>query len=91
MIVYSINDRDTFLHIDQWKSEVDQYATAQIPLLLVATKSDKETERKVSYEEGLVSQRPKLCSYRPRQTNTEWALLRPRPKLGSMLKKPSFS
>ena len=55
MIIYSVIDRESFDNIDQWKAEIHKYASDNTPSMLVGNCTDKESARKVSYEEGSVS------------------------------------
>lgn len=54
ILVYSINDRESFMHLTHWLKEIDIYSTNEEAIkLLVGNKSDcSETERTVSKDEG---------------------------------------
>eukprot|EP00756_Hemistasia_phaeocysticola_P055834 Hpha_TRINITY_DN31826_c0_g1::TRINITY_DN31826_c0_g1_i1::g.29990::m.29990/K07910/RAB18; Ras-related protein Rab-18 len=53
ILVYSINDRESFTHIGTWLREVDRFKTFDdVAKLLVGNKKDLEEERKVSREEA---------------------------------------
>lgn len=53
-LTYDISDPESFHNIQVWKNEVEKYGNEYNRLILVGTKADlNDTERKVSYEEGL--------------------------------------
>ena len=52
VIVFDLTDRASFEHVQNWLSAVETHAKENIPMLLIGTKSDLESERKVSKEEG---------------------------------------
>ena len=51
MMVYSINSRESFIHINQWLKEVKIHSHPDVKIILVGNKSDLENERSVSKEE----------------------------------------
>ena len=52
VIVYAINDSDSFNDIHFWVKELKTMSSPDIKIILVGNKKDLENERKVSYEEG---------------------------------------
>ena len=53
ILVYSIDDRNSFEEIEYWYKEIRKYANSDIKLFLIGNKSDLEESRTVSMEEGL--------------------------------------
>ncbi len=51
-MVYSINDRNSFEHIDNWLKEIKYKSNPDTKIFLIGNKSDLNEDRKVSYEEG---------------------------------------
>jgi small GTP-binding protein len=52
LLVYDVTCRETFDHIHNWMGLVDQYAPENVNKVLIGTKSDMETQRKVHATEG---------------------------------------
>ena len=52
MMVYSINSRESFLHINQWLKEVKLQSHPDVKIILIGNKSDLKEERTVSFEEA---------------------------------------
>jgi len=52
ILVYDITDKQSFRDIDNWLAEVEKHANENVNKLLVGNKSDMESNRQVSYEEG---------------------------------------
>ena len=52
MMVYSIDSRESFLHINQWLKEVRIQSHPDVKIILIGNKSDLENERAVKYEEA---------------------------------------
>ena len=54
MLVYAINDNETFEKIDEFYEQIFQVnpRAAQLPFILIGNKSDMEDERRVEVEEG---------------------------------------
>ena len=52
MMVYSINSRESFMHINTWLKEVKIQSHPDIKIILIGNKSDLEDSRTVSYEEA---------------------------------------
>ena len=52
MMVYSIDDRKSFIHINQWLKEIKIQSDPEIKIILIGNKSDLEEQREVSYEEA---------------------------------------
>jgi len=52
VIVYAINDSDSFNDIHFWVKELKTMSSPDIKIILIGNKIDLENERKVSYEEG---------------------------------------
>ena len=52
MMVYSIDSRESFEHINIWLKEIKIYSHPDVIIILIGNKSDLEEERKVTYEEA---------------------------------------
>ena len=52
MMVYSIDSRESFLHINQWLKEIKIHSHPDVKIILIGNKSDLEDNRKVTYEEA---------------------------------------
>jgi len=52
MMVYAINNRESFLHINQWLKEVRVQSHPDVKILLIGNKADLENERAVTKEEA---------------------------------------
>ena len=52
IMVYAINNRDSFEHIDNWLKEIKINNNPDAKIFLIGNKQDLEEERKISYEEG---------------------------------------
>ncbi len=53
ILVYDVTDRDTFVSIRHWVTQIKQHADQGVEIVLIGNKSDKEQLRLVSGEEGL--------------------------------------
>lgn len=54
LAVYDITNRESFEKLNLWQKELDMYTThGNIVRMLVGNKVDKESERKVTKEEGI--------------------------------------
>ena len=52
MMVYSIDSRESFLHINQWLKEIKIHSHPDVKIILIGNKSDLSDDRKVTYEEA---------------------------------------
>ena len=52
MMVYAINNKESFTHIESWLKEVKLQSHPDVKIFLIGNKSDLEEERKVSKEEA---------------------------------------
>ena len=52
MIVYDITCRNSFIDVDKWMKSVEKYSPKYSVKILIGNKSDQETKREVTYEEG---------------------------------------
>ena len=52
IMVYSITNRESFEHIDNWLKEIKVNSNPDAKIFLIGNKNDLEEERKVSYQEG---------------------------------------
>ena len=52
IMVYAINDRDSFDNIDEWLKEIKKESSPDIKIILIGNKVDLENERVISYEEA---------------------------------------
>ena len=53
IIVYDVTNSASFLNVDKWIEQVREQAPSNTQIILVGTKCDLESERQVSYEDGL--------------------------------------
>jgi len=53
IILYSIDNKESFEHAENWLTDLKSQANPDVRIFLVGNKSDLENERKVSKEEGL--------------------------------------
>ena len=53
IIVYSIDDKDSFIHVENWLKEIKCQSNPDIKIFLVGNKCDLEKSRQISKEEGL--------------------------------------
>lgn len=51
-LVYDITNERTFKSLDKWMHEIRQKGQANVEIMLLANKVDRESERKVTREEG---------------------------------------
>lgn len=54
VLVYDVNDRETFFHIENWLQEVGRYASNDVHKILVGNKCDILDKREVQYETARV-------------------------------------
>ena len=52
LLCYDITRRDTFNHLTRWLEEVRQNGNPDMTIMLIGNKSDLDTRRQVSFEEG---------------------------------------
>ena len=52
MIIYSIDNKDSFIDINKWIKEIKFQSNPDIKIVLIGNKADLEDKREVSYEEG---------------------------------------
>ena len=52
LILYAINNRDSFQHAETWLNDLKNQANPNVRVFLVGNKSDLENERVISKEEG---------------------------------------
>ena len=52
VLMYAINDKQSFNHVDSWLSEIKNNASSDINIILVGNKADLEEDRQVLKEEG---------------------------------------
>jgi len=52
MVIYDITKRETFNSLDNWLGQVQSHAGERVPTILVANKTDMESDREVSEESG---------------------------------------
>ena len=53
VIVYSIDNKESFEHAENWLTDLKSQANPDVRIFLVGNKSDLEEERKVSKDDGL--------------------------------------
>ena len=53
ILVYDISRRDSFLNLDNYLRQIHDYATFQPKIILVGNKTDLESKREVSYQDGI--------------------------------------
>jgi Ras-related protein Rab-1A len=49
---YDITDRESFQNLKMWYEEVKKYASPNVSIVVIGTKMDLKSRRKVSHEEG---------------------------------------
>jgi len=52
LLVYDITRRDTFTHLTRWLEEVRQNGNPDTTIMLIGNKSDQDSRRQVTTEEG---------------------------------------
>ena len=52
IIIYSVNNKNSFQHVETWLKDLKLKSSKNIKIILVGNKSDLVKERKISYEEG---------------------------------------
>lgn len=52
IMVYSINNTDSFEHIDKWLRELKEHSSPDAKVFIVGNKTDLEEDRKVLYADG---------------------------------------
>jgi len=52
IVVYDVTDKESFNNVKEWMKEIDHYAAEGVNKLLVGNKSDLQSKRVVSYDEG---------------------------------------
>jgi len=52
VLVYSIDNKESFNHIENWLNDLKSQANEDVRIFLVGNKADLEEERKVTKEEG---------------------------------------
>ena len=52
IIIYSVNNKNSFQHVETWLKDLKLKSSKNIKIILVGNKCDLEKERKISYEEG---------------------------------------
>jgi len=51
ILVYDITNKTSFKNLKKWLSDLDKYC-GKVPIILVGNKSDLNTERKISTNQG---------------------------------------
>ena len=54
MMVYSIDSRDSFIHLNTWIKEVKLQSHPDVKVILIGNKCDLEEKRQITYEEAKV-------------------------------------
>ena len=52
IVVFDLTDRASFDHVQSWLSAIDEHAQANVPMILIGTKTDLDFDRTVSTEEA---------------------------------------
>ena len=52
VLMYAINDKESFNHVDSWLSELKNNSSPDISIILVGNKADLEEDRQVQKDEG---------------------------------------
>lgn len=64
ILCYDITCRQSFESLDRWIEDVSKFAAPNVAKVLIATKSDLEVERIISYEEGeAVAEAKGMCFF----------------------------
>ena len=53
MIVYDLSNRQSFQNIESWLDNIDKFAPKKLQKILVGAKCDLESQREISFEEGV--------------------------------------
>ena len=65
LVFYDITDRDTLRGVDYWMETLKKETSEDVPIILVGSKADLESQREVPTEEGWA------CAERPRSEPKE--------------------
>ena len=57
MMVYSIDSRDSFIHLNTWIKEVKLQSHPDVKVILIGNKCDLEEKRQITYEEAKVDRK----------------------------------
>ena len=60
MMCFDVTNRDSFVHVERWISDVKEYAGQHVMILLCGNKVDMMDKREVSFSEAKV--RSCVCS-----------------------------
>jgi Ras-related protein Rab-1A len=52
IVVYDINNRESFNNVEKWMGEIRRYADKYVSILLVGNVNDLESSKVISYDEG---------------------------------------
>ena len=52
LLVYDISDKNTFLNIENWMTNIKEESSDTIPIILIGNKCDLDEQRKIQKEEG---------------------------------------
>jgi small GTP-binding protein len=52
VLVYSIDNKESFIHIENWLNDLKSQANEDVRIFLVGNKADLEEERKITREQG---------------------------------------
>ena len=52
VLVYSIDSKESFIHVENWLNDLKSQANEDVRIILVGNKADLENERKLAREEG---------------------------------------
>ena len=52
LLVYDISDKNTFLNIENWMTNIKEESSDKIPIILIGNKCDLDEQRKIQKEEG---------------------------------------
>ena len=52
LLVYDISDKNTFLNIENWMTNIKEESSDTIPIILIGNKCDLDDQRKIQKEEG---------------------------------------
>ena len=54
VLVYSIDSKESFIHVENWLNDLKSQANEDVRIILVGNKADLENEREISKEEGML-------------------------------------
>jgi len=63
LLVYDVTDRETFDNVRHWLKNIENNASEDIAIILIGNKTDKESQRVISYDEGSAMAKEISCPF----------------------------